>query len=86
MTNIFWYSPLPKPASAIASWTAWAQSGVDGECLRRIGFPAIIGGIQDLNGIQKGKFHGMIARYKSEIRFQSDAWMTYQVWVPEVGG
>ena len=59
-TNTFAYSPLPKPASVIASWMACAQSGVDGECLSMMELPRIMGGMTDLKGSQKGKFHGMM--------------------------
>ena len=44
----------------MASWMAWAQRGVDGECLSKIELPMIIGGMTDLKGSQNGKFHGMI--------------------------
>ena len=60
VTNMFWYSPLPKPASSIASYIAWLHNGVDGECFNRMEFPIMRGGIHALNGIQKGKFHGTI--------------------------
>ena len=69
VTNMFAYSPLPNPASVMASEIAFAQSGVDGECLSRMEFPIIIGGITDLKGNQNGKFHG-ITTIKNEIRLR----------------
>lgn len=61
-TNTFAYSPLPNPASVIASWIAYAHSGVDGECLSRMELPRIMGGITDLKGSQNGKFHGIMTK------------------------
>ena len=55
----------------MASEIAFAQSGVDGECLSRMEFPIIIGGITDLKGNQNGKFHG-ITTIKNEIRLKID--------------
>lgn len=46
----------------MASSKALAHRGVEGECLSMIEFPMSSGGIIDLNGSQKGKFHGMITR------------------------
>jgi hypothetical protein len=37
------------------------HKGVDGACFNKIGFPKINGEVIDLNGIQKGKFHGTIS-------------------------
>ena len=62
LTKRFWYSPLPKPASVMASSIANAHRGVDGECFKRIELPIIKGGIADLNGSQNGKFHGKMPK------------------------
>ena len=84
------YSPLPKPASVIASWMACAQRGVEGECLSRMELPMIMGGMTDLNGSQKGKFHGMITNMsgrKEKIimtEFMAhNLILTYLAWVQE---
>jgi len=59
---------LPNPASVIASWIARAQRGVEGEAFKRMELPIIRGGISVLNGTQNGKFHGVIAKKKSDLR------------------
>lgn len=45
---------------------ARADIGVDGECFDKMELPMIIGGSADLNGSQKGKFHGMMTVHKNK--------------------